>query len=232
MLQHARAQEAHMTLLKKFAPIVLVGAAALSACSRGDAQTSSAQPAAASVGDEATPQEPSSSRTTQLTDNQILGILATVDAGEIEQARMAIARGSDARVKAFANHMVDQHEASSQQISGLATQSSLMPAQSRVSITLQSNAEKTLDALKQTSAGDFDSAYISYQIQQHQEVLDMLQAKLMPASRSDAVSAQLKTAHTMVQKHLNDARQIAPLLDAADHTDPSQPPHTMPIPQP
>ena len=222
-----------MTVFKKIGPILLIGAAALAGCSK-DSESSHAQPAA-SQGDEASPQEPTSTEmstsTTQLSDNQILGIMATVDAGEIEQARLAIQKANDSRVKQFATHMIEQHNDSTQKIQTLASQHGLTPAASATSTTLKQKGEKTLSSLTNTASVSFDSTYMNSQIQQHQEVLDMLHAQLMPASRSDVVSAQLKAAHTMVQAHLNEARQLEPMLDTAAKTDVTQPPHTMPLPQ-
>lgn len=222
-----------MTVFKKIGPILLIGAAALAGCSK-TSESSHAQPAA-SQGDEASPQEPMSTdqsqSTSQLSDNQILGIMATVDAGEIEQARLALQKANDSRVKQFATHMIEQHTDSTQKVQTIASQHGLTPAVSSTSTALKQKGEKTLSSLTNTASASFDSTYMNAQIQQHQEVLDMLHSQLMPASRSDAVSAQLKAAHTMVQSHLNDARQLEPLLDTASNTDVTQPPHTMPLPQ-
>lgn len=222
-----------MTVFNKIGPILLIGVAALAGCSKNN-ESSHAQPAA-SQGDEASPQEPMSTdqsqSTSQLNDSQILGIMATVDAGEIEQARLALQKANDPRVKQFATHMIDQHTDATQKIQTIASQHGLTPAASSTSTTLKQKSEKMLSSLNNTTSASFDATYMNGQIQQHQEVLDMLHSQLMPASRSDVVSAQLKAAHTMVQAHLNDARQLEPMLDTANKTDVTQPPHTMPLPQ-
>jgi putative membrane protein len=222
-----------MFVLKQIGPVLIVGAAALAACSKGDA-TEYPQ-AAAAQGDEASPQEPlavdNSRATSQLSDGQILGILATVDSGEIEQARFAFSQANDPRVKQYAEHMIQQHTDSTQKINALASQNGLTPTASNNSTTQQTKGQKILEGLKSSADASFDATYMQAQIQQHQEVLDMLHAQLLPASRSDAVSAHLKSAHTMVQAHLNEARRIEPLLDVAARTDPAQQHKTMPLPQ-
>jgi putative membrane protein len=221
-----------MFVLRHIGPILFVGAAALTGCSKGEAEY--AKPAA-SQGDEVTPPESmaanSSRSASQLSDNQILGILAAVDSGEIEQARYAFSKANDPRVKEFAEHMIEQHTASTKEISALASQHSLAPAASNNATNLQTKGQKILDGLKSSTSAAFDATYMSAQVEQHQEVLNMVHDQLIPASRSDAVSAQLKAAHGMVQMHLNEARRIGPLLDAAAKTDPTQPPNTMPLPQ-
>lgn len=222
-----------MFVLKQIGPVLIVGAAALAACSKGD--TSEYPQAAASQGDEASPQEPlavdNSRATSQLSDGQILGILATVDSGEIEQARFAFSQANDPRVKQYAEHMIQQHTDSTKEINALASQHGLTPTASNNSTTLQTKGQKILEGLKSSADASFDAAYMQTQIQQHQELLDMLHAQLLPASRSDAVSAQLKSTHTMVQAHLNEARRIEPLLDVAARTDQAQQHKTMPLPQ-
>lgn len=222
-----------MFVLKQIGPVLFVGAAALAACSKGDA--SEYPQAAATQGDEASPQEPlavdNSRAASQLSDGQILGILATVDSGEIEQARFAFSQANDPRVKQYAEHMIQQHTDSTQKINALASQNGVTPTASNSSTTLQTKSQKILEGLKSSADASFDATYMQVQIQQHQEVLDMLHAQLLPASRSDAVSAHLKSAHTMVQAHLNEARRIEPLLDVAARTDEAQQHKTMPLPQ-
>ena len=222
-----------MFVLKQLGPVLIVGAAALAACSKGDA--SEHPQAAASQGDEASPQEPmavdNSRATSQLSDGQILGILATVDSGEIEQARFAFSQANDPRVKQYAEHMIQQHTDSTKELNALASQNGLTATASNSSTALQTKGQKILEGLKSAPDASFDATYMQAQIQQHQELLDMLHAQLLPASRSDAVSAQLKSAHTMVQAHLNEARRIEPLLDVAARTDQAQQHKTMPLPQ-
>jgi putative membrane protein len=221
-----------MFLLKKIGPILIVGAAALAACSKGD--SSEMPQATATQGDEATP-EPlavdNSHATSQLSDNQILGILATVDAGEIEQARFAFSQANDSRVKDYAEHMIEQHTDATKKVSALSSQHGLTPSASNNSTALQTKSQRILEGLKNATDATFDATYMQTQVQQHQEVLDLLHAQLMPASRSDAVSAHLKAAHTMVQAHLNEARRIEPLLDVAARTDPAQQHKSAPLPQ-
>lgn len=223
-----------MFVLKQIGPILIVGAAALAGCSKGDASEHATQPAA-SQGDEATPQEPlavdNSRATSQLSDSQILGILATVDSGEIEQARFAFSQANDPRVKEYAEHMIEQHTDSTKKLTALASENGMTPTASNNSTALQTKSQNILAGLKNATDASFDATYMQAQIQQHQEVLDMLHSQLLPASRSDAVSAQLKSAHSMVQAHLNEARRIEPLLDTAARTDEAQQHKSMPLPQ-
>ena len=166
----------------------------------------------ASQGNEAAP---SSVGTTmpKPTDAQILGILATVDNGEIQQAQVARNRASDPRVKDFANHMIEQHTNAKQKASEFASQNNLTPERSTIAEQLDKKGKEVGDALMHATAAAFDTTYIKDQVQQHQEVLDLMREQLAPAA-SGNLKAQLPAIQSMVQSHLETAREILPTLGA------------------
>jgi putative membrane protein len=196
----------HLTHTMK-SVLVVAGLAALGGCSSGSSEP---EAAAASEGGEATPPE-----TGTPTDGQILGILAAIDTGEIKQAQVALTQANDPRVKEFAQHMIEQHSQAKQKGAELAQQQSLTPASSETSNELETKGGQLLTTLNETKDATFDSTYMKAQIQQHQEGLDLIRNKLMPAAKNDALSAQLKTTANMVQSHLTEAQQIMPTLNTA-----------------
>jgi putative membrane protein len=211
-----------MTSWKTIGPLIVVGAATLGSfggCTKANPATQYPTPGA-SQGDEPAPGA-EQHREADVNDRQIVGVLTTVDAGEIEQARVALTRATDPRVKQFAAHMVDQHTESTQQASTLASQYDLMPSPSDMAKSLQDKASRTKSVLDETSEGAFDVTYMQAQIQQHQEVLEMLKSQLAPAAHNEALGVQLRAASSMVQNHLSEARAIAPLLHAAERTGPA-----------
>jgi len=211
-----------MTSWKTICPLILVGAATLGpfgGCTKEDPATQYPAPGA-SQGDEPAP-PPKEKRGADADDRQIVGVLTTVDAGEIEQARVALTRATDPRVKQYAAHMIDQHTESTQKASTLASQYDLMPSPSDLAKSLQEKASRTKDLLDETSESAFDVTYLKAQIQQHQEVLDMLKSQLAPSAENEALTRQLQAASSMVQNHLSEARAIEPLLHAAEHTGPA-----------
>jgi putative membrane protein len=211
-----------MTSWKTVGSLILIGAATLSAvggCTKEDPATQYPAPGA-SQGDEPAP-APEEKRGADVNDHQIIGVLTTVDAGEIEQARVALTRAADPRVKQYAAHMVDQHTESTQRASTLASQYDLMPAASDMAKSVQDKASRTKSLLDETNENAFDVTYMKAQIQQHQEVLDMLKSQLLPAAHNEALGLQLRAASSMVLNHLNEARAIEPLLHAAERTGPA-----------
>jgi putative membrane protein len=144
----------------------------------------------------------------QLNDAQIAKITDAVDSGEVEQAQLAATKAKNARVKKFANQMIAQHTQSKQKNAQLAKKANITPAESSAYGALQTKSSQVLEGLKQADAASFDSLYINAQVQQHQEVLDMLNGQLIPAASNPELKAQLEKAHAMVQKHLSDAKDI------------------------
>jgi putative membrane protein len=188
---------------------IVLGLAGASACSKGEDTTSTAP--AASQGAEATPPE----STNTPTDAQIVQIVATVDTGEIEQAQIATTKATSPLVREFATEMIDEHTKSKQEGTQLAASASITPTGSATANKLKQDGSQVRDSLTNADATSFDQTYIKAQVKQHQEVLDMLKAQLIPAATNAQLQQQLAAAQTMVEHHLMKAKQIDQSLSAA-----------------
>lgn len=202
--------------------VAIAGVAAAAGCSsKGDASSEYPQ-AAASQGQEATPPEPTNTGdATKPSDGQILGILAAIDTGEIQQAEIAISKGVDPRVVQFAHHMIDQHTEAKQKGADLAAQQQLSPATSPQSAKLEDASKTMVSSLNEATSAAFDSTYLKGQVQQHQEALDLIRTKLVPAAQNQALSTQLRATQTMVQSHLTEAQQILASLATGSQLQPT-----------
>jgi putative membrane protein len=170
-----------------------------SAASTGDAPLSPTPP----------PSEPAPEATAApLTDGQIAKITTLVNTGEVEQAQLAKTKSKNAAVKKFATTMITQHTQAKQKGTQLAKKAMLTPEESPAATELQTKATATLEQLKAADAATFDSAYISSQVTQHQEVLDMLDSQLIPAATNPELKTELEATRTMVQHHLTEAQSI------------------------
>jgi putative membrane protein len=178
---------------------------AASACSKG---ASEPKPGA-SQGDEA-PFVPATGTVpmTKLSDGQIAGVLTTVDDAEIEQAQLALDKASNPEVQAFAKHMVEQHTASKQAGTQLASQTNIKPADSPKAQELKQTGAQMLTRLNAADANNFDITYLDGQIQEHSDVLKLIKDQLLPAVNEPALRDHLSQARDMVQQHLDRARQI------------------------
>lgn len=198
-----------MNTRKTSASIVAVLAlASLMACSK-DAEEPQSQPGA-SQGDESPPTtDPKPTEWgTAMTDGQILEALSAVDTAEIEQAQVALSKAQSPRVREFATHMIEQHSASMRQGEQIASAHGLMRSESAVSLNLKPKAAEILQTLNTSDPANFDHAYMMSQIQQHEEVLELLTERIVPAASSEPVRQLATKAQAMVQQHLEQARTI------------------------
>jgi putative membrane protein len=182
--------------------LVALGLAASNGCSKG---SSASDAPGASQGSEATPGETDNGKPT---DGQIAQVLANVDDAEVQQAQLALTKTSNPQVRDFANMMIEQHTSSKQQAAQLATQANINPSPSPIANKLQTKASKTLEKLNAADPSDFDNTYVKAQIEQHKDVLDLLNDKLIPAATDPMMQQQLTTTKAMVQHHIDAAEQI------------------------
>jgi len=212
-----------MNLSNLIRPIAIASIAATCACSKGDAGSEYPQPGA-SQGDEAYPAEPGAmdSSTGKPSDGQILGILATIDTGEIQQAQIALNKATDPSVKGFASHMVEAHTDAKQKGSAFAAEHKLTAATSPTSEELKNKSITEVESLNQASGATFDTTYMKAQLQQHEEALNLIRTQLMTAARDQGLSVELRNTEKMVQSHIQEAQQILAKLATGAQTQPTQ----------
>lgn len=207
------------------------GLAVFAGCSSDEAASENEYPQpAATQGDEATPAEPMSSYPTatpsasaaavsasppavgtpvgpeSLRDSQIMQVLRSVDQAEIEQATLARNKASDPRVKTFAEQMIEQHSRSMKSNAGLARTLGVQPEDSKLAGELQAKTGETLRTLRGADAEMFDRAYMTAQVKQHQEVLELLDTRLIPSAGNAELRATLTDTRSMVSNHLAEAQ--------------------------
>jgi putative membrane protein len=144
----------------------------------------------------------------KLSDGQIAQVLATVDGAEIEQAQVALQKSTNTGVREFAQHMVDEHTASQQTGAALASRNSLVLASSPKTTALRSSGGEVLGKLKDADVSTFDATYIQAQIDQHAEVLQMIDDQLLPAVVNPELRSFVSDARGMVDRHLHTAQQL------------------------
>jgi putative membrane protein len=112
-----------------------------------------------------------------------------------------------AAVRNFAQMMVDDHKR------GLTNTTNIMAANKIVAHDAAAEAIAIRDKSKQlvknfeTSQGNFDRNYMVAQIEEHQQLLDLLDQKMIPSSRGDVLTL-VQTTRFTVQAHLDRAKQI------------------------
>ncbi len=143
-----------------------------------------------------------------LSNGQILQITHTANIGEIEQARLALSRSKDARVRSLAQMMVQDHSQADKKGMVLAKKENLERLPSATSESLESDAQSTTGTLRAEPAADFDKNYIDVQIREHQAVLDTIDQKLVVNATNPDLRAYLTEIRAAVASHLQHAQDV------------------------
>jgi putative membrane protein len=130
--------------------------------------------------------------------------VAAADGGmyEVQAGQLALTKGSSAKVKEFAQKMVDDHGKGNEELKALAQQKNIsIPA------ALSEKMQKKYDDLAAKSGADFDKAYCEAMVKDHKEDLD----KFKKASE-DAKDADVKTWASgkvpVLEHHLSMAEEM------------------------
>lgn len=144
-----------------------------------------------------------------LSEGQVLFILHTANAGEMEQARSALQKAKNARVKRFADMMLKDHSDADNKGNEVASRANVSPAPSVVSKTVSSDAGQVASSLSAQKAGaDFDRVYIESQVKQHSALLDIIDKQLLPNAKNGDVREFVQTIRAKVDSHLKEAQDI------------------------
>ena len=148
----------------------------------------------------------------KLDDEKILDIAHVANVGEIDQAKLALTRARDPRVKKFAKMMIAHHTAAEKQEADVVRKKSLNMVASKTSDNLQNDAKTTYDVLKNKSGAAFDHAYVDAQVKQHTSVLTLIDNRLKPSATDPAVKDLVNGLRPTVQSHLDQAKALQPDL--------------------
>ena len=138
-------------------------------------------------------------------DGEILAIAQASNTAEIDAGKLAKSRAKNPQVKQFAQQMVKDHSAMNTE---LAKNLDLKLMDNDESQRIRQDALDSLEQLKGMQGADFDKAYIDKQVMMHEEVVAMMQDKLIPKAQSPKLKAALDKAAPKVQSHLKMARQL------------------------
>jgi putative membrane protein len=151
---------------------------------------------------------PATDMNTPLTDEQIAGIINAANSGEVQQAKLAIATTKNSQVEAFAKHMVKAHSEANAKETKLMVSDHLEMADGMLSTKLQQDSSKLMDSLRQKTGTDFDKTYMDAQVNEHQQLLDAIDSKLLPAVKNADLRSYVQAVRGKVTEHLKKAQEI------------------------
>lgn len=142
------------------------------------------------------------------TDPQIAMIAVTADNVDIEAAKLAASKTSNAKVKEFANLMVRDHTSVNKKATDLAKKLNITPEESDTSRSLKSDGDKTLEKLRGMTGAAFDKAYIDNEVSYHEAVAKVVDETLIPNVKNADLKSLLESARPIFASHLNHAKEL------------------------
>jgi len=152
-----------------------------------------------------------------LTDEQILAVLTVANNSEIQQAKLAETKAKDARVKRFADMMISDHTTANMKGVAVAKNDKLTPEASDLKTQLTGDSDTILQSLRGTT-DDFDQKYMDAQVREHQQVLTLIDTRLLPNAKSSDVKALIQEVRPKIAAHLKDAQSLLPQLGSSGAT--------------
>jgi len=146
------------------------------------------------------------------TDPQIAHIAYTAGVIDIEAAKLALQKSQNADVIAFANSMVNDHEAVNEQALALVKKLGVTPEDNDTSKSLAAAAEQKRAELSALEGADFDKAYAANEVAYHETVNGALESTLIPSASNAELKDLLTTGLKLFQGHQQHAEQLATAL--------------------
>jgi putative membrane protein len=147
-----------------------------------------------------------------ITDPQIAHVAYTAGNIDIEAARQALGKTRDARVRAFAETMLREHQSVNEQALALVEKLGVTPEQNPTSIALSAQAAEKLRTLAGLEGAAFDRAYAENEAAFHATVNDALRTTLIPGATNAELKALLETGLALFSAHQTHAEQLAQQL--------------------
>jgi len=142
----------------------------------------------------------------ELTDAQIMLVLDTLNAGEVEEAYAALPRLSSDDVVAFAQQMISDHSSGRQMVTTTERNLNVKPMPSDVQAELESDAQMHVDEFQQ-GTGPLDAAYMQEEVADHAHALALLN-RLEEAADAAQLKTLITTLRGTVQQHYDLALQV------------------------
>lgn len=142
------------------------------------------------------------------TDPQIASIAVTANQVDIEYAKIALDKASNAEVKKFAQTMMTDHQAVIDKAVALVTKLGVTPEDNPTSQSLVSGATDTKAMLNSKSGADFDKAYVDNEVAYHKAAIDIVENTLIPESSNAELKSLLESALPLFKEHLSHAEML------------------------
>ncbi len=144
----------------------------------------------------------------QLSDNQILNIMMTVDKEEIAASQLATKKYMSSSVDNYAKYLIHMHQQNLNKLTALATQLKLTPTESDISNSMISGGKENLKKLDELQGAAFDKAFMNAMVTGHQNGLKLIDTTLLPETQNPKLKVSVKQFRKMVADHLEKGLKV------------------------
>jgi putative membrane protein len=141
-----------------------------------------------------------------MSDAEVLGVLRAVHQSEVKAGELAAGKATSPEVRQFAQTIVTEHQQADQQLVSAAP---VPPSPGPLSQLIEQQVKAVLEKLGSASGPAFDQSFIQSQVQMHEQVLQVIEAQLLPSAQSPEVRQLAESTKQSVAQHLQTAQQLA-----------------------
>ena len=150
----------------------------------------------------------------ELSDANIVALLDHANAADSTAGSLAATKATNPQVKQFAKLMMSEHHALRKQGADLAKKLAVTP-EPPANDPVTALAQQETQALQSAPKGaEFDKTYIDQEVTVHEAVLD-LAGKAHDQAKNPELKALIEKAKPVIEKHLDQAKQLQQKLQGA-----------------
>ena len=146
-------------------------------------------------------------------DAEIVGIVIAANNADINSGKYMQNKAQSKEVKAYAQHMVKEHDEMNDQAMALAKKLNLKPEESMTSRSLKSDDKEALEKLQKRSGHERDKEYIEHEIDLHEKVIESLDKTLLPHAKNAELRSMLTKTRPALVQHLEHAKKLESAME-------------------
>lgn len=144
----------------------------------------------------------------RLSEPQIWRIVETINDAQLAAAYAALPRLEDARVRAYAEHMVQSHRDEARTERDAAARLDVRAAGSALTTAIANATDDDVRYIVELPRGQVDRWYVARELRTHQDTLDTVDRQLLTQAHSPELRAELHALRAREFEHFIEARRL------------------------
>lgn len=146
--------------------------------------------------------------TAPMQEPQIAKIMEVANESEVDAAKVAERKAQDPQVKAYAQKMRTVHGQNQKEMKRLTKDKRIELENNEVARKLKESNKATMKEMKDKEGAEFDRAFISSQVEMHQNLLNQLDGQFIPSAQTPEFKQFLSKTREHVKNHLDEAKSL------------------------